>query len=69
MRGTPAGRSSRGHDRGPAFSRPAPSLAREGAAIERRTLADRVGQGAWWLRPLAGAIGTDALAHRPWRRA
>jgi hypothetical protein len=37
-------------------------LAREGVAIERQTLADWVGHGAWWLRPLAEAIGTYALA-------
>jgi transposase len=37
-------------------------LAREGVEIERQTLADWVGQGAWWLRPLAAAIGTCALA-------
>jgi transposase len=28
-------------------------LAREGVEIERQTLADWVGRGAWWLRPLA----------------
>ncbi len=37
-------------------------LAREGVEIERQTLADWVGHGAWWLRPLATAIGTCALA-------
>lgn len=37
-------------------------LAREGVAIERQTLADWVGHGAWWLRPLAEAIGAHALA-------
>jgi transposase len=37
-------------------------LAREGVEIERQTLADWVGHGAWWLRPLAEAIGTYALA-------
>jgi transposase len=37
-------------------------LAREGVQIERQTLADWVGHGAWWLRPLATAIGTYALA-------
>ena len=37
-------------------------LAREGVEIERQTLADWVGHGAWWLRPLAAAIGTCALA-------
>jgi transposase len=37
-------------------------LAREGVAIERQTLADWVGHGAWWLRPLAAAIGTYARA-------
>jgi transposase len=37
-------------------------LAREGVAIERQTLADWVGHGAWWLRPLAEAIGKHALA-------
>jgi transposase len=37
-------------------------LAREGVEIERQTLADWVGHGAWWLRPLAEAIGGYALA-------
>ena len=37
-------------------------LAREGVEIERQTLADWVGHGAWWLRPLAEAIGTYAMA-------
>lgn len=37
-------------------------LAREGVEIERQTLADWVGHGAWWLRPLAAAIGAHALA-------
>ncbi len=37
-------------------------LAREGVGIERQTLADWVGHGAWWLRPLAAAIGAHALA-------
>jgi len=37
-------------------------LAREGVEIERQTLADWVGHGAWWLRPLAAAIGAYALA-------
>src|SRR4028118_2267868 len=37
-------------------------LAREGVEIERQTLADWVGHGAWGLRPLAEAIGTCALA-------
>jgi transposase len=37
-------------------------LAREGVEIERQTLADWVGHGAWWLRPVAEAIGTYALA-------
>jgi transposase len=37
-------------------------LAREGVAIERQTLADWVGHGAWWLRPVAAAIGTYAMA-------
>ena len=36
-------------------------LAREGVEIERQTLADWVGRGAWWLRPLAEAIGTYAM--------
>jgi transposase len=36
-------------------------LAREGVGIERQTLADWVGRGAWWLRPLAEAIGTYAM--------
>ena len=36
-------------------------LAREGVEIERQTLADWVGRGAWWLRPLAEAIGRQAL--------
>ena len=42
-------------------------LAREGVEIERQTLADWVGHGAWWLRPLAAAIGTYAAY--AWRRA
>ena len=37
-------------------------LAREGIEIERQTLADWVEHGAWWLRPLAEAIGKYALA-------
>jgi transposase len=37
-------------------------LAREGVEIERQTLADWVGRGAWWLAPLAEAIGAYALA-------
>lgn len=37
-------------------------LAREGVEIERQTLADWVGRGAWWLRPIAEAIGRHALA-------
>ncbi len=37
-------------------------LAREGVEIERQTLADWVGRGAWWLRPLAEAIGAYAMA-------
>lgn len=37
-------------------------LAREGVEIERQTLADWVGQGAWWLRPVAAAIGAHAMA-------
>jgi transposase len=37
-------------------------LAREGVEIERQTLADWVGHGAWWLRPLAEAIGAYAMA-------
>jgi transposase len=37
-------------------------LAREGVEIERQTLADWVGHGAWWLRPLAEAISKYALA-------
>jgi transposase len=39
-------------------------LAREGVEIERQTLADWVGRGAWWLRLLAEAIGKHALAQR-----
>ena len=39
-------------------------LAREGVEIERQTLADWVGRGAWWLRPLAEAIGRHALAQQ-----
>ena len=35
-------------------------LAREGVEIERQTLADWVGHGAWWLAPLAEAIETYA---------
>jgi len=38
-------------------------LAREGVEIERQTLADWVGRGAWWLSRLAEAIGTYALRH------
>jgi transposase len=37
-------------------------LAREGVEIERQTLADWVGHGAWWLSPVAEAIGTYAMA-------
>jgi hypothetical protein len=37
-------------------------LAREGVEIERQTLADWVGHGAWWLRPLATAIGAHTMA-------
>jgi transposase len=37
-------------------------LAREGVEIERQTLADWVGHGAWWLRPVAAAIGAHAMA-------
>jgi transposase len=37
-------------------------LEREGVEIERQTLADRVGRGAWWLSRLAEAIGTYALS-------
>jgi transposase len=36
-------------------------LAREGVEIERQTLADWVGRGAWWLRPVAEAIGAYAM--------
>jgi transposase len=39
-------------------------LAREGVEIERQTLADWVGRGAWWLRSLAEAMGRYALAQR-----
>ena len=39
-------------------------LAREGVEIERQTLADWVGRGAWWLRLLAEAIGKHALVQR-----
>jgi transposase len=38
-------------------------LAREGVEIERQTLADWVGRGAWWLSRLAEAIGAYALSH------
>jgi hypothetical protein len=38
-------------------------LAREGVEIERQTLADWVGRGAWWLSRLAEAIGAHALSH------
>src|SRR3712207_2789655 len=38
-------------------------LAREGVEIERQTLADWVGHGAWWLGPVAEAIGTYAVRH------
>ncbi len=37
-------------------------LGREGVEIERQTLADWVGRGAWWLAPLAEAIGAYALS-------
>jgi transposase len=37
-------------------------LAREGVEIERQTLADWVGRSAWWLRPLAEAIGRQAMS-------
>jgi transposase len=37
-------------------------LAREGVEIERQTLADWVGHGAWWLSPVAEAIGAYAMA-------
>ena len=37
-------------------------LGREGVEIERQTLADWVGRGAWWLAPLAEAIGSYAMA-------
>ena len=37
-------------------------LARERVEIERQTLADWVGHGAWWLRPVAAAIGAYARA-------
>ncbi len=37
-------------------------LAREGVEIERQTLADWVGHGAWWLGPVAEAIGAHAMA-------
>nr|WP_194433697.1 IS66 family transposase [Pseudoroseomonas ludipueritiae] len=36
-------------------------LAREGVEIERQTLADWVGRGAWWLSRLAEAIGVHAM--------
>ncbi len=35
-------------------------LGREGVEIERQTLADWVGHGAWWLTPVAEAIGAYA---------
>jgi transposase len=38
-------------------------LEREGVEIERQTLADWVGRGAWWLSRLAEAIGAYALSH------
>jgi transposase len=38
-------------------------LAREGVEIERQTLADWVGRGAWWLSRLAEAIGVHAMRH------
>ena len=38
-------------------------FAREGVEIERQTLADWVGRGAWWLSRLAEAIGAHALRH------
>jgi transposase len=37
-------------------------LGREGVEIERQTLADWVGRGAWWLSRLAEAIGAHALS-------
>ncbi|MFK4046877.1 IS66 family transposase [Roseomonas mucosa] len=37
-------------------------LAREGVEIERQTLADWVGHGAWWLRALAEAISHEVMA-------
>jgi transposase len=37
-------------------------LEREGVEIERQTLADWVGRGAWWLSRLAEAIGAYALS-------
>ena len=39
-------------------------LAREGVEIERQTLADWVGRGAWWLRPLAELIERRVMAGR-----
>jgi hypothetical protein len=37
-------------------------LAREGVEIERQTLADWVGRGAWWLHPLAELIERHVMA-------
>ncbi|HEY8614053.1 MAG TPA: transposase [Roseomonas sp.] len=37
-------------------------LAREGVEIERQTLADWVGHGAWWLRAIAEAMGGHAMS-------
>lgn len=37
-------------------------LAREGVEIERQTLADWVGRGAWWLRPLTELIERRVMA-------
>jgi len=37
-------------------------LAREGVEIERATLADWVGQVAWWVAPLAELIGAQVMA-------
>jgi transposase len=44
----------------PLYRQPA-ILAREGIESERATLADWVGQAAWWLTPLAQLIGAHVM--------
>src|SRR6185312_11150739 len=38
-------------------------LAREGIEIDRATMAEWIGQVAWWLRPLAELIGSTVTSH------